>query len=135
MTSAYDQGVCPEVQIRHRLRIAREHAGLDQGQLAELIGVSRNTVSNAETGAVQARKIVLNAWALACGVAVTWILTGKQPGGDDPPSSTLWIISGSLDPPRSKDRRPQRCKSPLNFVNTRRLRMVQCAPGVTQCNR
>lgn len=93
MTSAYNQGVCPEVQIRHRLRIAREHAGYDQGQLADLVGVSRNTISNAETGAVEPRRIIVNAWALACGVPVDWIITGKPPHNPDDPTSGLRIIS------------------------------------------
>jgi len=92
MTSAYEQGAVPTIQVRHRLRIAREHAGLDQGQLAELIGVSRNTISNAECGAVQARKIVVNAWALACGVPASWITTGQTPNGGPGPSSGLGII-------------------------------------------
>lgn len=89
MTSAYDQGHIPEILVRHRLRIAREEAGLDQDQLAETIGVSRNTIGNIEKGKLKTapRKIVINAWALACGVPVTWILTGHPPsdgpGGDD----------------------------------------------------
>lgn len=97
MTSAYNQGVCPEVQIRHRLRIAREHAGYDQGQLADLVGVSRNTISNAETGAVEPRRIIVNAWALACGVPVDWIITGKPPNDDPDPTSGLRIISNEPD--------------------------------------
>lgn len=93
MTSAYNQGVCPDVEVRHRLRIAREHAGYDQLQLADLIGVSRNTISNAEVGAVAPRKIIVNAWALACGVPAAWIWTGKPPEDDPDPNSGLRIIS------------------------------------------
>ena len=92
MTSAYEQGSIPQIEVRHRLRIAREFAGLDQGQLADRIGVSRNTISNAECGAVNARKIVVNAWALACGVPASWITTGEHPGPGDGPTSGLGII-------------------------------------------
>ena len=99
MTSAYNDGVCPQVQVRHRLRIAREHAGYDQGQLAELVGVSRNTISNAETGTVEPRKIVVNAWALACGVPADWIWTGKQPEDDPDPSSGQRIIRPDFSAP------------------------------------
>lgn len=77
----------PPIEVRHRLRIAREFAGLEQDQLAERIGVSRNTVGNAEKGRGKPRKITLNAWALACGVPVSWIETGvvkQSPDGDDP---------------------------------------------------
>lgn len=92
MTSAYDHGAIPEIQVRHRLRIAREHAGLEQDQLADFIGVSRNTVYNYEHGRTNPRRIVLNAWALATGVPVGWLMTGEQPvhGGDgarNPPFS------------------------------------------------
>jgi DNA-binding XRE family transcriptional regulator len=80
MTTVYDSGNEPPIEVRHRLHIAREYAGLEQGQLAELIGVSRTTISNAENGRVAARRITLNAWALACGVPVNWIINGPLPG-------------------------------------------------------
>ncbi|MEC4837471.1 helix-turn-helix transcriptional regulator [Mycobacteroides chelonae] len=80
MTTAYDAGDVPEILVRHRLRIAREHRGLEQAELADLIGVSRNTISNAENGRNEPRKILLNAWALACGVPVKWIENGGTPG-------------------------------------------------------
>lgn len=36
--------------LKNRLREARTERGLSQAQLAELIGVSRNTISSIETG-------------------------------------------------------------------------------------
>ncbi|MGW0052090.1 helix-turn-helix transcriptional regulator [Nocardia nova] len=84
MTSAYEVGRIPEITLAHRLRIARETAGLDQGQLAELMGVSRNSVGNAESGKHTPRKILINAWALATGVPAYWLETGNpHPGGPD----------------------------------------------------
>lgn len=87
MTSAYESGDEPDILVQHRLRIAREYAGLDQGELADRIGISRNTVGNAENGNVRPRKITINAWALACGVRASWIEHG--PGGrpGNPPAS------------------------------------------------
>lgn len=82
MTSAYESGHAPPILVKHRLRIAREYAELEQEELATLIGVSRKTVGNAETGRVQPRRITLNAWALACGVPVSWIENG---GAEQPP--------------------------------------------------
>ena len=93
MTTAFDQGQVPPIEIRHRLRIAREYAGYSTEQLADLIAVSRNTIGNAEGGRVSPRRIVVNAWAMACGVPVTWLLTGKHPDGGDGPTSGLGIIS------------------------------------------
>lgn len=36
--------------LKNRLKEARVAAGLSQGQLAEMVGVSRNTISSIETG-------------------------------------------------------------------------------------
>lgn len=36
--------------LKNRLKQARAERGLSQGQLAELVGVSRNTISSIETG-------------------------------------------------------------------------------------
>ena len=36
--------------LHNRLKAARSAAGLSQGQLAEMVGVSRNTISSIETG-------------------------------------------------------------------------------------
>jgi DNA-binding XRE family transcriptional regulator len=87
MTIAYESGDVPPIEVRHRLRIAREYAGLEQDELADLIGVSRNTIGNAEKGRVKPRKITLNAWGLACGVPVSWIEKGVPDCG--PPQSPL----------------------------------------------
>ena len=40
----------PKLQFKNRLKQARTEAGLSQGELAEMVGVSRNTVSRIETG-------------------------------------------------------------------------------------
>ena len=39
-----------ELVLQNRVKEARIQAGLSQDQLAELIGVSRNTISSIETG-------------------------------------------------------------------------------------
>ncbi len=39
-----------ELKLKNRLKEARAEAKLSQAQLAELVGVSRNTVSSIETG-------------------------------------------------------------------------------------
>ena len=36
--------------LKNRLKVARAEKGLSQTQLAELLGVSRNTISSIETG-------------------------------------------------------------------------------------
>jgi putative transcriptional regulator len=39
-----------ELKLQNRLKQARSEKGLSQAQLAELVGVSRNTISSIETG-------------------------------------------------------------------------------------
>lgn len=92
MTSAYDQGRIPDFEMRHRLQLAREFAGYSREQLADAMEVSRNTVYNAEAGRTHPRKLVLNAWALATGVPVSWLLTGEPPADHPGPTSGLGII-------------------------------------------
>ena len=66
-----------------RLRKARELAELDQTELSEIIGISRNSISAAERGA-RPRELTLRMWSMATGVSLTWIKTGMAPSsGDD----------------------------------------------------
>ena len=39
-----------ELVLKNRLKEARSEKGMSQSQLAELVGVSRNTISSIETG-------------------------------------------------------------------------------------
>ena len=92
MTTAFNQGQIPPIEMRHRLRIAREYAGYSQAELGKIIGVSTNTIGNAETARNGVRKIVLNAWAMACGVPVDWIKSGEAPSDRPDGGSGLGII-------------------------------------------
>lgn len=87
MTTALEGGHIPPSRMQYRLLIARLEADLSQPELAERMGVSRNVISNAENGRSKPRKIVMNAWALATGVPLSWLLNGDgswQPPSDDP---------------------------------------------------
>ena len=106
----------PTFELPHRLRRAREVAGLDQIPFAEKIGVSRATITNYENGHVAPRRIVINAWSLATGVPVEWLLhgivpehereaaamkvasgDGARPEGFEPP--TFWLGAKPLTEP------------------------------------
>ena len=39
-----------QLKLKNRLKDARTEAGFSQSQLAEMVGVSRNTISSIETG-------------------------------------------------------------------------------------
>lgn len=68
----------PVWTLGDRLRKAREFAGLEQGELAERIGISRGTVSNYELGRWQRppKRYILRDWAEECGVPFEWIVDG-----------------------------------------------------------
>ena len=69
--------------MAHRLRIAREYAGLDQSQLAERAEIGRTTVVNYEQGYRAPRRIYLRAIAEATGVDMHWLETGEAPSEDE----------------------------------------------------
>lgn len=66
----------PQWSLGDRLAKARRHASLSGADLADRIGVSRNTVTNYEQEKVHMRRPVLIAWAFACGVPFDWLVSG-----------------------------------------------------------
>lgn len=40
----------PKLVFKTRIKETRQQAGLSQGELAQIVGVSRNTISSIETG-------------------------------------------------------------------------------------
>ena len=96
--STAPHGSIPAFTIGDRLRKAREFAGLDQGQLADAMGVSRKTISNNEGGGVKPRTIVVRAWALATGVDVTWLETGEAPMDPGDPDGGVPVTSRYVVP-------------------------------------
>lgn len=66
----------PSFDMGDRLRKAREHTGLGVRAFAAELGVSHGTVTNAEKGHRDVRRITLNAWSHVTGVPVEWLLHG-----------------------------------------------------------
>lgn len=75
-------GIIPEFGLGDRLRKARELTGMGIRDFAELIGVSHQTITNAEHGHRAVRKITLNAWAFHTGVSAQWLETGTTGPND-----------------------------------------------------
>lgn len=59
-----------------RLRDARVYAGFTQAQMAELLGKTRQTVSNYERGETEPDRAVTNLWADECDVDRIWLWSG-----------------------------------------------------------
>lgn len=79
--------VIPEFTVLDRMVKARQHAGLSQTELAEVLGVSLSTVRRLEDGSKIARAIELMGWASATGVSTSWLVSGLAV--TDPVSETV----------------------------------------------
>jgi transcriptional regulator with XRE-family HTH domain len=69
----------PEFDEADRLRKALRVADVPVQDMADYLGVSRNTVSRWINGAVPAKGAVLRAWALRTGVSYEWLAAGRAP--------------------------------------------------------
>ena len=67
------------MKLSTRIRTARMRARMSQGELAELLGVSRSAVGNWESakGRVSPSSERLSELALATGVSYEWLATGR----------------------------------------------------------
>lgn len=70
--------------LGHRLKRAREGAGLSQAELADRVGMSQQGVADIETKGGRPRKLI--EIARACGVSPEWLL-GESPDRGGPNSS------------------------------------------------
>lgn len=68
----------PTFTLGDRLRKAREHAGLEQAQLAQLLGLSRQSVSNYERDLRTPNAAVILAWSIHTAAPCQWLETGQE---------------------------------------------------------
>lgn len=61
------------VRIGLRLKLAREHAGLTQGQAAKILGMHRPSISEIEAGRRKVSAEELNLFAQTYGVEIQWL--------------------------------------------------------------
>ena len=94
--STQPHGIVPQFTLADRLRKARELTGLDQGQFADEVGISRTSVSNAETGTTRPMRLTLKAWAVRTGVDLDWLLTGSAPNPSGDGGSPTAAKGGTL---------------------------------------
>lgn len=73
----------PAWRLSDRIRRAREHAGLEQRELAERAGISPATVSAAETGRAVPHRSTLRLIAAATGVAFDWLCELEELDDED----------------------------------------------------
>ena len=81
-------------RIASRLALAREQAGLTQGQVAELLDLPRPSISEIEAGR---RKVVADEiaeFAEVYGVSLDWLLAEES--GDDPRQDRVELAAREL---------------------------------------
>lgn len=66
----------PQITLGVRLRLARESVGLDQQELADLLGIAQRSIGNYEREVTRPKRPVLLSWALATGVPLGWLTEG-----------------------------------------------------------
>lgn len=65
-----------KTEIANRLRMAREMAGLSQGQAAKKLNIHRPTISEIEAGRRNVKSDELVQFASLYGVEISWIMEG-----------------------------------------------------------
>ena len=89
----------PQRDEADRLGKALKHRGIKVGEMADYLGVSRNTVGNYINGRTSPDKRTLRLWALRTGVPMEWLEHGSTSTNDDPDGGSLTISypkSGAL---------------------------------------
>jgi transcriptional regulator with XRE-family HTH domain len=74
----YEDGRDLVIEMCDRMRLARMKAGLEQEEMAEILGVSSSTVSNWENGRVSVRRPFLSAWAQVTGFNMSSLLPSPE---------------------------------------------------------
>lgn len=85
MTEAHDIGVDLRFDLADRMRKSLRIADLGVAEIAEYLGVSRNTVSTWINGRITPSIQTQRLWAIRTGVPFGWLQTGEDPslGGPD----------------------------------------------------
>jgi transcriptional regulator with XRE-family HTH domain len=87
--------------LADRLRLAREQAGLSQGQVAKMMGMHRPTISEMEAGRRRVQAEELNRLAKLYRVAVPWLL-GEE-GDEDLRDAKARLVARELTKLKNED--------------------------------
>jgi transcriptional regulator with XRE-family HTH domain len=99
-------------QIANRLRVAREAAGLSQGQVAKLLGYHRPTISEIEAGRRKVSGEELTKFASLYSVTVEWLTnTGEE---SDAAEDRIMLAARELS--KMKDQDLDRLMSLLQMI-------------------
>lgn len=77
-TNEQPRGRVYRFAVGDRIRTAREQAGMDQSELAEQSGISRQTISNYERHATKPSRGNVRLISWATGFDYDWLMTGRE---------------------------------------------------------
>jgi transcriptional regulator with XRE-family HTH domain len=77
----------PAWDTADRMRKALRHADMGVQEMADYLGVARNTVSTWVNGRIRPSKQTLRLWALRCGVPLEWLTGAPKPGNRSFPTT------------------------------------------------
>jgi transcriptional regulator with XRE-family HTH domain len=108
MTNSPAEGNVPQFDMADRLRKALRQAGLSVQDMAEYLGVSRNSVGNWINGRTAPTKPALMLWAMRTGVPFEWLQTGESPhrGGPGEGLAEAGASSRSVLPRLDSNQKP-----------------------------
>ena len=92
-------GVIPSINLSKRLEIAREHRGMTQADLGDVLGIGRTAVGKCEQGRRRPSRAEIIAWALATGVRFDWLagddfpVVKRHDGGES--ASLIWYTDAA----------------------------------------
>ena len=89
-------------QIASRLRLARESAGLSQGQVAKKVNLHRPTISEIEAGRRRVSAEELAQFAELYGVDMSWLM-GEDKAESDPEEERIMLAARELGKMKDKD--------------------------------
>lgn len=79
MSEQSESSNVPRFELRHRMDLAMESAGLKVEDMASEIGRSVTTIRNYLAGRTAPTRAVVTAWALRCKVDRDWLAYGIDP--------------------------------------------------------
>lgn len=88
--------------IANRLRVAREMAGLTQGQAARIVRIHRPSVSEAEAGRRRVSAEEVAEFARIYGVSVSWLVSGG-PGSTNRERDRIELAARKLSGLKRRD--------------------------------
>lgn len=117
----------PEWDLADRMRKSLRASGIGVQEIAEYLGVARNTVSTWINGKIEPNVQTQRLWALKCGVSYEWLRTGAVTQNEPPRGGERAVGGGSLFVAPAEGLEPSTCRLTTDERDADRERLPQAA--------